>query len=59
MPATLSAVYFALKEIYPQQSYGNRLKDAHVIITPSIVDNFPYAVVEAMALGENYTGFKK
>jgi glycosyltransferase involved in cell wall biosynthesis len=29
-----------------------RLKKAHVIITPSTVDNLPYAVLEAMAMGK-------
>lgn len=29
-----------------------RLKKAHVIITPSIVDNLPYAVLEAMSIGK-------
>ncbi len=29
-----------------------RLKKAHVIIMPSIVDNLPYAVIESMAMGK-------
>lgn len=33
-----------------------RLKKAHLIITPSIVDNLPYAVLEAMALGKVVLG---
>jgi glycosyltransferase involved in cell wall biosynthesis len=36
----------------PPDKLKERLKNAHVIITPSIVDNFPYAVLEAMALGK-------
>jgi glycosyltransferase involved in cell wall biosynthesis len=31
---------------------GNELSSAHVIIVPSIVDNLPYVVIEAMALGK-------
>lgn len=31
---------------------GNELNSAHVIIVPSIVDNLPYVVIEAMALGK-------
>ena len=30
----------------------NELRDAHVVIVPSIVDNMPYVVMEAMALGK-------
>jgi len=33
-------------------SLANELKSAHVIIVPSIVDNLPYVVIEAMALGK-------
>ncbi len=32
-------------------SIGSSLADAHVVIVPSIVDNLPYVVIEAMALG--------
>ena len=34
------------------ESLKERLKKAHVIITPSIVDNLPYAVLESMAMGK-------
>ena len=30
----------------------NELQDAHLVIVPSIVDNMPYVVMEAMALGK-------
>jgi len=36
----------------PPDKLKERLKKAHVIITPSIVDNLPYAVLESMALGK-------
>lgn len=36
----------------PPEKLKERLKKAHVIITPSIVDNLPYAVLESMALGK-------
>ncbi|RFC55953.1 glycosyltransferase [Brumimicrobium aurantiacum] len=36
----------------PPVKLKERLKKAHVIITPSIVDNLPYAVLESMALGK-------
>ena len=36
----------------PPSKLKERLKKAHIIITPSIVDNLPYAVLEAMAMGK-------
>jgi len=36
----------------PPIQLRKRLKKAHVIITPSTVDNLPYAVLEAMAMGK-------
>jgi glycosyltransferase involved in cell wall biosynthesis len=36
----------------PPELLKERLKKAHVIIVPSIVDNLPYAVLEAMAMGK-------
>lgn len=36
----------------PPNELKERLKKAQVIITPSIVDNLPYAVLEAMSLGK-------
>lgn len=36
----------------PPEQLKDRLKKAHVVITPSIVDNLPYAVLEAMAMGK-------
>jgi len=36
----------------PPNKLKARLKKAHVIIIPSIVDNLPYAVLEAMAMGK-------
>lgn len=36
----------------PPEKLKERLAKAHVIITPSIVDNLPYAVLEAMSLGK-------
>lgn len=36
----------------PPSELKNRLEKAHIIITPSIVDNLPYAVLEAMAMGK-------
>jgi glycosyltransferase involved in cell wall biosynthesis len=38
-------------KIQPSAIEGE-LKSAHVIIVPSIVDNLPYVVIEAMALGK-------
>lgn len=38
-------------KIKPQQ-IERYLKDAHVVIVPSIVDNLPYIVMEAMSLGK-------
>jgi glycosyltransferase involved in cell wall biosynthesis len=38
-------------KIRPQQ-IGEYLQDAHVILVPSIVDNLPYVVMEAMSLGK-------
>lgn len=36
----------------PPQQLKERLQKAKVIITPSIVDNLPYAVLEAMSMGK-------
>jgi len=36
----------------PPDKLKERLKKAQVIITPSIVDNLPYAILESMALGK-------
>lgn len=36
----------------PPEKLKERLKKAHVVIIPSIVDNLPYAVLEAMAMGK-------
>ncbi len=36
----------------PPNELNERLRKAHVVITPSIVDNLPYAVLEAMAMGK-------
>lgn len=36
----------------PPEKLKERLKKAHIIITPSIVDNLPYAILEAMAMGK-------
>lgn len=36
----------------PPEKLKHRLAKAHVIITPSIVDNLPYAVLEAMSIGK-------
>ncbi|MCH7535997.1 MAG: glycosyltransferase, partial [Bacteroidetes bacterium] len=36
----------------PQSLLVNRIKKAHVVIIPSIVDNLPYAVLEAMSMGK-------
>lgn len=36
----------------PPEKLKERLKKAHIVITPSIVDNLPYAVLEAMSLGK-------
>lgn len=38
-------------KIKPSQ-IENFIKDAHVIIVPSIVDNMPYVVMEAMSIGK-------
>ena len=38
-------------KIRPAQ-IGEYLQDAHVILVPSIVDNLPYVVMEAMSLGK-------
>ncbi len=38
-------------KIHPS-NISTSLKDAHVIIVPSIVDNMPYVVMEAMELGK-------
>lgn len=35
----------------PPSKLWSRLSKAHVVITPSIVDNLPYAVLETMAMG--------
>lgn len=40
----------------PPDQLKNRLLKAHVVITPSIVDNLPYAVLEAMAMGKVVLG---
>lgn len=44
------------KIIFEGNLHPDKLKDrlakAHVIITPSIVDNLPYAVLEAMSIGK-------
>lgn len=36
----------------PPDKLNKRLLRAHVVITPSIVDNLPYAVLEAMSMGK-------
>lgn len=36
----------------PPDKLKNRLAKAHVVIIPSIVDNLPYAALEAMAMGK-------
>lgn len=33
-----------------------KLKNAHIVLVPSIVDNFPYVVLEAMSLGKIVLG---
>lgn len=38
--------------ILPLDKLYNRLKKAHVIIIPSRFENFPYTVIESMALGK-------
>jgi glycosyltransferase involved in cell wall biosynthesis len=38
-------------ELTPEQA-KNYIKDAHVIIVPSLFDNFPYTVLEAMSTGK-------
>ncbi|MDB3887357.1 glycosyltransferase [bacterium] len=40
----------------PPEKLIKRLEKAHVIITPSIVDNLPYAVLEAMSMGKIVLG---
>lgn len=35
-----------------KEKLNQRLATAHLVIVPSIVDNLPYAVIEAMALGK-------
>ncbi len=36
----------------PPSELENELKSAHVVVVPSIVDNLPYVVIEAMSLGK-------
>ena len=36
----------------PPSKINESIKDAHVIIVPSIVDNMPYVVMEAMCIGK-------
>ncbi len=38
--------------LIPTDKLYNRLKKAHVIIIPSCFENFPYSVIESMALGK-------
>jgi len=37
---------------HPPANLGNFLEKAHLVIVPSLVDNLPYTVLEAMALGK-------
>ena len=48
----ISAGQLILGNKIPPSSLESELKSAHVIILPSIVDNLPYVVIEAMALGK-------
>ncbi len=36
----------------PPHLLKERIKKAHIIITPSIIDNLPYAILEAMSMGK-------
>ncbi|HEV7230935.1 MAG TPA: glycosyltransferase [Bacteroidia bacterium] len=46
-----NGLLFMEGEIRPDELYM-RLKNAHIILIPSIVDNLPYTVLEAMASGK-------